>query len=156
MKAAGRDRLLFFAAAIVGAITWWGLAQGSAAFDAFDSPLYWSLGLFVTASTCLVLAYAGARSAWRWPFIVFGAQFVTSTLGRGGDAGNLWPLSIAVFGVLAAAHLVPAYIGVGVRRLTETRRRQALDEAVRKRAFAAQAAQAARAAQSETGEGSSR
>lgn len=146
MKAAGRDRALFFAAVAAGALTWWAFARTSHAFDAFDSAGYWTGGLAFTALVCLVLGYAGARSAWRWPFVVFGAQFVTAILGRGGDPGNLWPLSLALFGALATAHLVPAYVGVGLRRLVETRKRQALDEAVRRKAFAAEAARAAAAA----------
>jgi hypothetical protein len=154
MKAAGRDRALFFAAVAAGALAWWAFARTSHAFDAFDAAGYWTAGLAFCALVCAALGYAGARSAWRWPFVVFGAQFVTATVGRGGDAGNLWPISLALFAALATAHLVPAYVGVGLRRLVETRKRQALDEAVRRKAFAAGAARAgaasAPAAHSET------
>ena len=151
MKAAGRDRLLFFAAAAAGALTWWAFARTSYAFDAFDAAGYWAIGLPLCVLVCFALGYAGARSAWRWPCVVFGAQFVTATVGRGGDPGNLWPLSLLLFGFLAAVHLVPAYVGVGIRRYVETRKRQMLDEAVRRKAFAAQAAAQAALAGSDPG-----
>jgi hypothetical protein len=138
VNAAARDRLLFAAAAACGALVWWALAQGSAAFDAFDSPLYWTLGLPVTALACAVFGYAGARAAWRWPFVVFGAQFATATIGRGGDPGNLWPLSLVLFGGLAVGHLAPAFVGLGLRRIVESRRASGRAAAERGRAFLAE------------------
>jgi len=127
--AASRDRLLFGAALVVGAAGWaW--AGGR---EAWDSPLYWSLVLPLTYAFVFLFGTLGSRSAWRWPALVFGAQLGTMVL-RGG-VGSMAPLGAMLFTILATFGLVPAYLGVALRRWRQRRAAAKFASEARKTAF---------------------
>ena len=127
--AATRDRYLFGAAIVVGALGWaW--AGGR---EAWDSPLYWSLVLPLTYALVFLFGTLGSRSAWRWPALVFGTQLATMLL-RGG-VGSMAPLGAILFAVLATFGLVPAYLGVALRRWRQRRVAANFATEARKNAF---------------------
>jgi len=121
MNAASRDRVLFALALLVGAGTWFGVAWASGRREAWDAPLFTSVGLPVAYGACLGFGFFGSRQAWRWPALVFGALSASAVLGSGGGL-TLWPLTLLLLGLMAGAGLIPTFVGVGLRRLFDARR----------------------------------
>ena len=127
--AATRDRYLFGAAIVVGAAGWaW--AGGR---EAWDLPLYWSLVLPLSYAFVFLFGTLGSRGAWRWPALVFGTQLATMLL-RGGF-GSMAPLGVILFAVLATFGLLPAYLGVALRRWRQRRTAAKFAAEARKSAF---------------------
>jgi hypothetical protein len=60
------------------------------------------------------LGFFAPVRAWRWAFAPFGAQAVVATVQN--PAASLLPLGLIVFGVYGAICLVPAKVGVALRR----------------------------------------
>jgi hypothetical protein len=57
---------------------------------------------------------------------------------RGGErrwGPSLWPLTLALLGLMAAVGLLPTYIGVGLRRLSDARRARRAAADARLKAF---------------------
>lgn len=134
MNAAGRDRLLFALAILVGAVAWFGVALVDARREAWDSPLFWSFALPAAYGACLVLGFFGSRQAWRWPALVLGSLFACAAVSAGGTL-DLWPLTLGLMGLMAAVGLLPTYVGVGLRRLVDARRARRAAADVRLRDF---------------------
>jgi len=82
--------------------------------EAWDSPEFWMLGLPIA---CLVSAVIGAlsrASAWKWTLVVAPSQVMTMMV-RGGEIGNLWPLTLAASTVLSAPFFVASFVGSRLR-----------------------------------------
>ena len=137
MNAATRDRVLFAAAIATGAATWFGVAALGGVREAWDSPWFASLGLPVAYGACLVLGFHGSRQAWRWPALVFGALFASAVVATPGGL-SLWPLTLILAGLMTAVGLLPAFVGVGLRRLFDARRARRAAADARLRAFASE------------------
>jgi hypothetical protein len=135
VTAATRDRTLFVLSLAIGVAGWWGAAAVSGPREAWDGPSYWQAVVPATYVLCALFGYLGSRGAWRWPFLAFGAQ-VATMLVRGGGAGNLFPLGLALFAVMAAIGLVPAYLGVALRRARDRSRAAAFAAKARRDALA--------------------
>ncbi|MEO6462565.1 MAG: hypothetical protein ABIP29_05770 [Candidatus Eisenbacteria bacterium] len=134
MNAAGRDRLLFALAILVGAGAWYGVALLDARREAWDSPLFWSFALPAAYAACLGLGFFGSRQAWRWPALVLGSLFASAVVSAGRSL-NLWPLTLGLIGLMAAVGLLPTYVGVGLRRLFDARRARRVAADTRLRDF---------------------
>ena len=134
MDAASRDRVLFVLALFVGASAWFGVSLFDARREAWDSPLFWSWALPAAYGACLALGYFGSRDAWRWPALVLGTLFACAAVSAGGGL-SLWPLTLGLLGLMAAVGLLPTYIGVGLRRLSDARRARRAAADARLKAF---------------------
>jgi hypothetical protein len=87
-------------AIIAGAMLW---AVGSAVSDrreAWDSGSYWTIFYPAAIITCGLLGYLFPDRPWRWWIALFAAQFATMAV-FAGEVGNLAPLGLILFGVLA-------------------------------------------------------
>ncbi len=104
--------------------------------EPFDHPSWITVVVPLHALALAVLGYMGARHAWRWPLIVAGAQLAGAVVSNGFDPGNLFPLSILLFGFLGFVGLVPTYVGVAVRRIATRRGEARTASEDRARAFA--------------------
>jgi len=111
------EKSLYMLTAGVAAAVWlvpWLLLGGK---EAWDDWTYFIISLPVMS---VVAAYAGFRSKsrwWRWPLTLILAQFVTLLLL--GGFGNLLPLGIVVFAILAVPMLITAGIGAWIARRRE-------------------------------------
>ena len=83
---------------------------------------------------CLVLGFHGSRQAWRWPALVFGALFASAVVSAPGGL-SLWPLTLILAGLMTAVGLLPAFVGVGLRRLFDARRARRAAADARLRTF---------------------
>ena len=69
--------------------------------EPWDSSMYWQLVYPLSLLGAMALAWAYPARAWRWPFAVFLGQFLGVWL-RNGEVGNLGPLALVWFAMLAA------------------------------------------------------
>lgn len=78
--------------------------------EAWDSALYWTLGLPVVAALSVVIGLVSERSEWLWTFLIVPSQ-VTTMMVRSGEIGNLWPLAAALSSILSAPFVAAAFVG---------------------------------------------
>lgn len=108
----------YFFAVISGAAVWVVCAAVSGKVEAWDSPLYWSLGVPLLYLLAAVLGYLAPDKPWRWSALAFGAQLVVMlvlSLFVGGGFGLL-PLGVIVFAILALPGIGLAWMSAFFRR----------------------------------------
>ncbi len=116
-----RPPFAYSIAALVGAVGWLGISQLTHRREAWDSDLYFSWFLPSVALVIAGLAFFAPERAWRWAFMPFGAQALAATVQNPG--ANLLPLGLIVFALYGALCLIPAKLGVALRRRLEPPRR---------------------------------
>ena len=116
-----RPRWACAIAALVGAAGWVAISRVAGRREAWDSELYFSWFLPSVAVVVAALAFFAPERSWRWAFVPFGAQAVVAFAQN--PTANLLPMGLIVFAFYGALCLVPAWVGAGVRRRLEVRRR---------------------------------
>ena len=86
--------------------------------EAWDSPLYWTLGLPIVAVLSVAIGLVSERSEWLWTFLIVPSQ-VTTMMMRSGEIGNLWPLTVVLSSILSVPFVAAAFVG---SRFRPTRR----------------------------------
>jgi hypothetical protein len=107
----------FFVAIVVGMASWLVAAALGGRREAWDGPAYW-VGAYPAA--ILVsgwLGYSFPDRPWRWALALFEAQFVAMVV-RNGELGNLWPMGIVMFAIVALPAMGAAW---GAARLARSR-----------------------------------
>jgi hypothetical protein len=104
-------------AATIGIALWLATAALTGRREAWDASAYWTVAYPVALGACALLGYLYPSRAWLWAIVLFEAQFLAMCI-RNGEIGNLWPLGLMLFAVLALP-------GVLVAQLTSRRARQA-------------------------------
>ena len=111
------EKNLYILTASVAAATWlvpWLLLSRKEAWD------HWSYFLVSIPIMCAVAGYAALRARsrwWRWPLTLVLAQFATALLLNG--FGNLFPLGIIAFAILAVPMAIAAAIAAWIARRQE-------------------------------------
>lgn len=103
-----REHWLHLAAAACGAVIWILVALVSGEKEAWDSGLYFSVGIPAVCVVAAAFALLEPSRAWRWGVLPLAGQFVWMLLSQG--PGNLLPLGVVVFGVLSVPAIVAARI----------------------------------------------
>jgi hypothetical protein len=114
-----RNCALPFAIAVAsGMALWFAASLASGPREAWDAAPYWvaAYPLALLAAACL--GYACPERAKRLAVVLFAAQFVAMCI-RNGELGNLWPLGLALFTVLALPAAVAARLAARLRRRTD-------------------------------------
>jgi len=101
-------------AAIVGALVWFYVASASGRREAWDSDLYWSLGMPVVGLCAALFGFLSPQRPWRWGMAPLAAQTVVAFVRD--PTANLLPLGLIVFAVLGGLCSIPAYIGAAMGR----------------------------------------
>lgn len=96
-------------AAAVGAGLWFATSLVTGLREPWDARAYWVAAYPLSVVACALLGYSYPRHPWRWPLVLFAAQFVAMCV-RNGELGNLWPLGLALFAVLALPGIVAAMV----------------------------------------------
>ena len=78
--------------------------------EAWDSTEFWTIGLPAAALISVAIGYMSQRSDWLWTALVAPSQMATMMV-RGGEIGNLWPLTLIVSTLLSTPFLIAALIG---------------------------------------------
>jgi hypothetical protein len=111
------DRKLYGLTAAAGVAVWllpWLLLGGREAWD------HWTYFIISVPAMSALAAYAGFKAklrSWRWPLTLLLAQ-LAAALSLGGF-GNLLPLGIVVFVVLAVPMAVTAAVGAWIAQRRE-------------------------------------
>jgi hypothetical protein len=82
--------------------------------EAWDSAEFWTLGLPAACLAALVIGVLSRSSDWKWTLAVAPSQMMTMMV-RGGEIGNLWPLTLALSTILSAPFFVSAFVGSRLR-----------------------------------------
>jgi len=100
----------FLLAAALGALLWYAAAIVSGKREAWDAAAYWAVAYPAALLICAYLGYSYPVRSWRWPLVLFEAQFIAMCI-RNGELGNLWPLGMALFAVVALPGILAARLG---------------------------------------------
>jgi hypothetical protein len=82
--------------------------------EAWDSPLFWTLGLPAAALVSAAIGYFARPGDWRWTAIVVPSQVMTMMI-RSGELGGLWPLAVTLSAVLSAPFVLASFVGSKIR-----------------------------------------
>jgi hypothetical protein len=102
---AGRALAPHFVALVLGAALWVATSMLTGRREPWDASAYWAVAYPLAILASAVLGYIYPERAWRWPFAVFVAQFISMCV-LNGELGNLWPLGLLLFAVLALPALL--------------------------------------------------
>lgn len=117
-----RDPVPKALAALLGFLLWGAIAVAAGrtgrdgAFylrEAWDSPLYWQVGLPALAIALLTMGALWPRGAWRWAtFAAAGQALAMIVFAPSGMGLGLWPLALVSILAISLLFLVPVYLGV--------------------------------------------
>jgi hypothetical protein len=102
----------------IGMALWFAASLATGRREPWDDSAYWVVAypLAIVASACLGLAYPDRPKLLA--FALFAAQFLAMCL-RNGEVGNLWPLGLALFAILALPGAVAAQLSARLRRRSD-------------------------------------
>jgi len=106
---APRTRSAVLIAVVVGVALWFAASLLTAKREPWDGPAYWTLAYPLAIAACALLGYRFPERPWRWALVLFESQFVAMCL-RNGELGNLWPLGMILFAVVALPGVVAAQV----------------------------------------------
>jgi hypothetical protein len=104
-----REHWLYLVAAGCGAAIWILITLASGRNEAWDSGLYFSVGIPAVCLVSMAFAFFEPKRSWRWGVLPMVGQFVWMLISPG--PGNLLPLGVIVFGVLSVPPIIAARIG---------------------------------------------
>ena len=96
-------------AAVVGFALWFVTSLVTGRREPWDASAYWAVTYPLAIVTCTLLGYLYPERPWRWAMVLFLAQFIAMCV-RNGELGNLWPLGVVLFLVLALPGVVAAKV----------------------------------------------
>ena len=91
--------------------------------EAWDSGLFWTVGLPLAMAASFGLGALTRDSDWKWTVLVAPAQVFTMMV-RSAEIGGLWPLTLVLSAVLSAPFLFAAFLGTRLRRSVPSRIRE--------------------------------
>jgi hypothetical protein len=101
-------------AAIVGAGLWYVAAMITGRREPWDAPAFWLAAYPAAILACALLGYYYPERPWRWALVLFESQFLAMCV-RNGELGSLWPLGMALFGIVALPGVVAARLASRLR-----------------------------------------
>ena len=104
-----RDSWFYVIAAAAGILVWVMVSSISGRGEAWDSPVYFQIGISVLCIMSAVMGYLSPDRAWRWGAVPLGAQTLWMFATQG--LGNLWPLGLIVSGISAVPPILAASSG---------------------------------------------
>jgi hypothetical protein len=122
-----REHWLYLSAAGCGAAIWILIALASGRNEAWDSGLYFSVGIPAVCLVSMAFAFFEPNRSLTWGVLPLVGQFVWMLLSSG--PGNILPFGVIVFGVLSVPPIIAARIvrSSPRRRLDETNLNRALN-----------------------------
>lgn len=79
--------------------------------EPWDASEYWTVAYPSALLACAILGYACPDRPWRWAIILFEAQFLAMCV-RNGELGNLWPMGMLLFAIVALPGVLAAKLAV--------------------------------------------
>ncbi len=87
-------------AASTGFCLWLAASWLSHQREPWDSSVFWFVAYPLAILACALLGYKFPRHSWRWVVALFASQFAAMCV-LNQELGNLWPLGLALFAVMA-------------------------------------------------------
>jgi len=107
-----REHGLLLAAVAAGATIWILISVGTGRREAWDSGIYFTLGMPAACLLSFVLGVVEPVRSWRWGLAPFAGQFLSLLIMQG--VGNLLPLGVIVFAILSIPAVITARIGAAL------------------------------------------
>jgi len=104
-----KDYWLYGVAVVIGAVVWVVVSTVSGRREAWDSELYFLFGMPVVCAMSAVLGFFEPDRSWRWGVAPLAGQFTWMLVTQG--PGNLLPLGVIAFGVMAIPSIITAWLG---------------------------------------------
>jgi hypothetical protein len=114
-----KEHWLYLIAAVGGAVIWVLVASVSGKREAWDSGLYFSVGIPAVCLISMAFGYFEPARPWRWGVAPLAGQFLWMLLSQG--PGNLLPLGVIVFAVFSVPSIVTAYMGAAIAKMRASR-----------------------------------
>ena len=86
--------------------------------EAWDTELYWLIGLPLCYLVAGVLGWIGPERIWRWPLAMMATQALVMLL-FSGSGFSLLPLGLILFAIVALPGILTAWIGRCMRRFRD-------------------------------------
>jgi hypothetical protein len=83
--------------------------------EAWDSELYWTVGLPAAGLAAALMGFISTRADWLWSAAIVPSQVMTMMV-RSGELGGLWPLAVILSSILSAPFVAFAFVGSRFRR----------------------------------------
>jgi NAD/NADP transhydrogenase beta subunit len=106
------------ASLVTGAVLELGIGTLSGRREAWDSGLYWSIGLPAALLVAAAVGYLAGRREWYWTSLIVPSQLTVMLL-RNGEMGGLWPLMVILGSVLGLPFLLVAFVASRFARPAE-------------------------------------
>jgi hypothetical protein len=113
-----RRTVLILAAVGTGVALELGVHMAGGRREAWDSPIYWTVGLPLAAVVSAVIGYSASGRDWLSTALIVPSQVFTMMV-RSGELGGLWPLAVALSAILSAPFVAAAFVA---SRLARSRR----------------------------------
>jgi hypothetical protein len=94
-------------AVVVGTALWFAASAASGKREPWDASVYWVVAYPVAIAVSAFLGCLFPDRPWRWALVLFEAQFVAMCI-RNGELGNLWPIGMLMFAVVALPAMLAA------------------------------------------------
>jgi hypothetical protein len=102
-------RLAIVLAASVGVALWFVASLLTSKREPWDASVYWVVAYPLALLACAFLGYRFPERPWRWALVLFESQFLAMCV-RTGELGNLWPLGMLLFAVVALPGALAAQV----------------------------------------------
>jgi hypothetical protein len=99
----------------IGAALEVGVTLATGRREAWDAGVYWSTGLPLAVLASAAVGYLSQGRAWLATALIVPAQVATMMV-RGGEAGNLWPLTLVLSSALSLPFVGVAFAARRMRR----------------------------------------
>ena len=80
--------------------------------EAWDAPIYFTIGIPVMCLAIFAISYKFPQRAWRWALSMARGQSVAMVLG--GGSASLWPLAIIAMTVVSLPQFIAATVASGI------------------------------------------
>jgi hypothetical protein len=94
-------------AAAIGAGLWFVASWLTGKREPWDGPFYWVVAYPLAILGAAALGQRYPERPWRWALVLFESQFLAMAA-RNGELGNLWPIGMALFAVIAVPAIAAA------------------------------------------------
>ena len=110
-----RKYLPYLLSTLIGALVWIIIGSVVEMNEAWDSSVYYSVGLPVMAVAVIVISGMWPAKPWRWAVLMVLAQAAVLFY-QSPSSMNLWPLTLVIFLVLIAVLTILAFLGSIIRK----------------------------------------
>lgn len=104
----------FAVSALAGLVVCLAIVMATGRSEAWDSPVYFSVGIPVMCLSVFAVSYLFPVRAWRWTVSMAFGQSVAMLLG--GNSLSLWPLAIVAMTILSVPQLAAGFVASRLAR----------------------------------------